>query len=216
MKDIFICIVLLGVVFLKNISTPPTEKSRERIMRIIRKKYPSYQIISLTPEYADWSSTIKTADDEHKATRATAVIKNEEEQRTLRFGLRFRIWRMTRDAPDGGRNVPDDVYFMEDNRAAAGKRIDIEESVRNSWVIPDEKGRAYKKSGSGDNWYYSYHYIKNIYRTQNGSIYVLNKDTFGWELTEKTYSELDYYGNYTKISKHTAEELISTRRKGTP
>jgi hypothetical protein len=57
-KNIFIFIVLLAVIFLRSISTPATRISRRRIMRIIRRKYPAYDIESLTTLYSDWSSTI--------------------------------------------------------------------------------------------------------------------------------------------------------------
>ena len=139
-------------------------------MRIIRRKYPAYDIESLTTLYSDWSSTIRETDKYNKATMAKAIISGNDETRTLHFKLRYRMWHITHDAPDGGRNVPDGEYYMEDNVAAVGKRIDINESVKHSWVIPDENGELYHKVGTDENWYYSYHYIRNIYKTGDGGV----------------------------------------------
>ena len=212
-KNIFIFIVLLAVIFLRSISTPATRISRRRIMRIIRRKFPAYVFESLTTLYSDWSSTIRETDKYNKATLARAVISSSEEKRTLHLKLRYRMWHITHDAPDGGRNVPDGEYYMEDNVAAVGKRIDINESVKHSWVIPDENGELYHKVGTDENWYYSYHYIRNIYKTGDGGVYMLNCKTFEWERTDLAYSYIDYYGNCTKIPREKAEELIAARKR---
>lgn len=204
-------IVLLAVVLTKNIFVSKTKTSKKRIIRIIKRKYPAYQIVSLRMQYADWSSTIKEAKDGHRATSAKAVIRNDEEQRTLHFSSSFRIWRTIHDAPDSGKNVPDGVYYMAEHYGAVGKKIDIDEYIKDLWIIPDKNGKSYHKS-DGENWYYSIHYITNLYRTENGSVYMLNPETFEWELTEKTYSEIDYYGNYTRISKTEAEQIIRKHR----
>ena len=45
--------------------------------------------------------------------------------------------------------------------------------------------------------------------TKNENVYELNKKTFQWELSELTYSSLDYLGNYERISKAEAEEFIN-------
>ena len=204
-------ILILTVILLKKIFIAKTEISRKSVTKLIRRKYPAYKTVSLRMQYADWSSTVREANDENRATSAEAIIRNDEEQRTLHFRSRFRIWRITHDTPDSGKNVPDDIYFMEDNWAEAGQKIDIDESIRQSWVIPDENGNLYHRSG-GENWYYSYHYIRNMYKTKNGMIYVLKRESFEWELTEKTYSEMDYYGNYTRISAKKAMELIQENK----
>ena len=205
-------ILFLTSILLKNVFTAKTETSRKRVTKMIRRKYPAYQIVNLRMQYADWSSTIKEANNSHRATSAKAVIENHEEQRTLHFRSHFRIWRITHDTPDSGRNVPDEAYFMEDNWAALGQKLDIDESIRQTWVLPDENGNLYHKSG-GDNWYYSYHYIRNIYKTKNGKIYVLNRISFEWELTDKSYSELDYYANYTQISSKEAKRIIQENKE---
>ena len=212
-KDIFTLIVLLAVLFLRNISTPATEISRLRIKRIIKRKHPEYDIDSLTTYYSDWSSTVRETDKYNKATMAKAVISGNDETRTLHFTLRYRMWHITHDAPDGGRNVPDGEYYMEDSWAAVGKRIDINESVRQAWVIPDKNGEPYHKIGTDENWYYSYHYIRNIYKTGDGGVYKLNCKTFEWEPTDLAYSYIDYYGNYSKIPEEKAVELIAARKK---
>ena len=198
-----------------NCLKPKTETSRKKVTRIIRRKYPSYEIIDLLMEYADWSSTICTADEEHRATSAVAVIRSDTEQRTLHLRRSVFRWKLTHDAPDSGPDVPEDAYFMEDDWGAVGKRIDMDAYIRRSWVIPDEDGSLYHKSG-GENWYYACHYIRNLYKTAGGRVYVLNRNTFAWELTDKLYSELDFYGNYTKITKEKAEALIRTCPKADP
>lgn len=207
-KMIFICLATLILLVVLNSFISTTEFSKKRINAIVKRKYPAYQIITLTPEYTDWSSTVCEADDAHKPECATVVIKNEEEQRTLHFDKSFIIWRITHDEPDYGENVPDEVYFIEEQWAHAGQRIDIDEVIKSVWIIPFENGEPYQKSG-GDDWYYSYHYIDNVYKTKNGSIYVLNKKSFEWEQTDLAYSYLDYFGNYKKITKDEAEKILS-------
>ena len=147
-------ILILTVILLKRLFTATTETSRKRVTRMIQRKYPGYQIVSLTMQYADWSSTIRKANEENRATSAEAVIRNHEEQRTLHFRSHLRIWRITHDTPDSGKNIPDEAYFMHDNWGAVGQKLDIDESIRQAWVIPDENGNLYHKS-SGKNWYYS-------------------------------------------------------------
>lgn len=205
----FLIIVILLALFNAFIST--TEFSKKRIKAIIKIKHPSYQIITLTPEYSDWSSTVCEADDYNNPEFATVVIKNEEEQRTIYLDKNFGIWTITNDEPDYGKNVPDDVYFIEKNCAHVGKRTDIEEEIKSVWIIPDENGEPYQKSG-GDDWYYSYHYIENMYKTKNGNIYILNKSSLEWERTDFKYSYMVYYANYQNISKDEAEKLISGYR----
>ncbi len=213
MKDIAVVIVLIVKTLIESILIPPTGASRRRLIRLIRRKYPSYKLVSLEMKRTDWSSSVREADDGHKATSAKAVISRGEEQRTLCFSLSFLIWKITHDAPDFGKNVPEDEYYMEDTVGAFGKRINVEESIRGMWVIPDEAGRLYHKSGSGENWYYSCHYIREFYRTQGGRVCILNKETFVWEPTDKPYSELDHYCNYTRVSRERAEQLISSYRQ---
>ena len=203
---------LLLVILALNCLKPKTGTSRKKVTRIIRRKYPSYEITDLIMEYADWSSTICTADEDHRATSAVAVIRSDTEQRTLHLHRSFFRWKLTHDAPDSGPNVPEDAYFMEDNWGAVGQRIDMDAYIRQLWVIPDENGALYHKSG-GENWYYACHYIRNLYKTAGGRVYVLNRKSPAWELTDKLYSELDFYGNYTAISKEEAEAFILARPK---
>ena len=210
-KIIFKCLAAVIVLLILNSVISTTEVSRKRITAIIKRKYPSYQIISLEPEYTDWSSTVCEADDHHNPETATVVIKNEEEQRTIHFDKHFGLWRISKNEPDYGKNVPDDVYFVETTSGNAGKNTDIEEYIKEIWIIPYENGELYKKVGEED-WYYSYRCILNMYRTENGSVYVLNKDSLEWETADLAYSYLDYYGNYSKISKDEAENIISTYR----
>lgn len=203
-RTMVILIVLVAVYFF--VST--TEFSRKRITAVIMRKHPTYEIVTLTPEYSDWSSTVCEADDDHNPEFAKVVIQNDEEQRTICLDKTFGIWVITSDEPDYGKNVPDDVYFVEERWANVGKAIDIEAYVRSVWVVPFENGELYRKYG-GDNWYYSYKYIENLYRTINGSVYVLNKESFEWEQSDLAYSYMVQYANYKKISKDEGEGIIS-------
>lgn len=105
-------------------------------------------------------------------------------------------------------DVLGDTYFIEKDAAYVGQMTDINACVRSPWVIPDEDGKLYSVSGDEDHWCYVYLYIHNLYKTHNGRVYALNKETFEWELTERLYSELEYYGNFEPISKEKAEEII--------
>ena len=210
-KVIFKCLAIVIVLLILNSLISTTKVSRKRISAVINRKYPSYQIVTLTPEYTDWSSSVREADDYHKPESATVVIKNKEEQRTIHFYKHFGIWRILKDAPDYGNNVPDDVYFMEASISHIGKKSNIDEEIKGLWIIPNENGELYQKEG-GEDWYYSYRLIHQIYKTENGSVYMLNKENFEWEPTDLAYSYLDYYGNYTRISKDEAENIISTYR----
>lgn len=214
-KDIFVLIVLLLVFFFRGLRMS-TKTSKKKVLRILRRKYPDYEIDELIMTYADWSSTIKAADEDDKdikASGAEAVIRNNIEQRTLHFSKTFGIWRITNDVPDTGPNVPEGAYFVTKSYGAVGPAIDIDEYIKGCWIIPDKNGDAYHKVGSDDIWHYSIHYVSSIYKVENGKVYELNKDTFIWELTERTYSEMDYYGNYDPITKEEAEEIIRTYKK---
>ena len=210
----FFYAVLMVLLIIMQLLGPKTKKSRKRVIRKIRRKYPDYEIAEVIMQYSDWSSTIRTANEDHKATSAEVVIKNGDRQRTIHLERRFYwMWRIESDAPDHGPDVPEDAYFVEKSVDSVGRRIDIEACVRSAWVIPDENGELYHISGNDDNWCYVYTCVRNLYKTQGGQVYVLNKKTFEWELTELLYSELDYYGNYDPISKEDAEQIIREHQK---
>lgn len=185
------------------------EQARKKITARLKRKYPSCQIVSLIPEYTDWSSTVREADDSHRATSASAVIRNGEEQRTILLNKCFCFWRIRHDLPDFGPNVPEGLYFISDQYGTVGKRINITAYIRNMWIIPDETGAPYKITG-GD---YFIHYISNIYKTEGGRLLRLNPQTFCWEEAGKPYSELILYGTCTKASRAEIEEIIETNRR---
>ena len=58
-------------------------KDKNRIENIINKKYSSYIIKNLELNYVDWSSTVTSADENHKATEAKVILQNESEQITI-------------------------------------------------------------------------------------------------------------------------------------
>ena len=62
-------------------------------------------------------------------------------------------------------------------------------------------GKYYTKEGTGENWYYSFKYCKNLYKTEDGKIYIFNKQKINWEVSDETYSNLMYYSNYKKIDR---------------
>ena len=210
-RKIYICIIVLVCLLVLNCFASTLTMTKKRLNAIIKFNYPSYDIISLVPEYTDWFPSVRPADEDHRATSATAVVRNDKEQRTIHFEKVFGIWIRENDKPDYGHNVPDDEYFLEAGSADIGKKSDIDEEIKGLWIIPYEDGTLYKKS-YGEDWYYYYRYVKNMYRTGNGNVYVLNKDTFEWEPTDIGYSELDYFGNYERITKDKAEDMIDSYR----
>ena len=198
--------LIIGFYFIMSLGS-----DKDRITKIINKKYASYEIKEIKLEYVDWSSTISDAEqDNHKATQATVIIANEDEQMTIKFKKRFNMWLITNSYYDYGENLANDIYYVEIDYSYVGKSVDFDEYIESYdvWVIPDKEGRLYKKSGSGDGWYYSYMYYKDIYKTQDGFVYVFNKRSSSWEKSDKNYSDLQHYGNYTKIDKEEAIEIL--------
>lgn len=208
MKRALLIILLLPFIILIKLISPNRAASRRKIERVIKRKYPEYKINDIKMQYTDWSSSVKEAGACRKATLAVAEIANDEEQRTLHFELLFGIWRITHDAPDSGRNVPEDEYFSEVKAQTIDIGSDIDRIIENVWIIPEKNGDLYCKI-DGKYQCYSYRYLENMYMTKNENVYELNKKTFQWELSELTYSSLDYLGNYERISKAEAEEFIN-------
>ena len=192
---------------------PKTDKSRRKVLKKLHRKYPDYHVADLDMRYTDWSSTVRTADEDHKATSAAAVIEKDDRQRTIHLQRGFLgIWRIEKDSPDKGPDVPDDVYFVEKSSVTAKNKAGIEKCVSRDWVMPDEDGNLYHMAGKGNLRCYVCMYITNFYKTQNGRVYVLNKETFEWEPSQLLYSYLDYYGNFDPISKEKAEKIIKDRK----
>ena len=133
------CVITAAGLIGLNRMTGTTEMCRKRVTVMIRRKHPSYQITDLLLLFSDWSSTVRPVYGDHRPTSATATINNGHEQRTLHLSKSFGIWRITHDAPDSGENVPDGEYFMEDEYAAVGKRIDINSCVSNAWSCRREQ-----------------------------------------------------------------------------
>ena len=207
---ILIIMVAIRIFMPANISNYIDSKI---ITTIIKIKYPKYDINSLKLHYVDWSSSVRTIDEHHKyhkATEATAIIINNDEQRTIRFEKFLIIWYISFNKPDYGQNVPDDIYLLETGGHAIGQAVDIEKYISESkeWIVTDENGNKYKKSGNDNSWYYIVNTYKEIYKTKNGKIYIFNKDVSNWELSSKSYSELTYFSNYKIIDKTKAIEIL--------
>ena len=49
---------------------------------------------------------------------------------------------------------------------------------------------------------------ENIYKTMDGYVYVFNKEISDWEKSEESYADMEYYGNYDRIEKSYAAELL--------
>lgn len=209
-KTITISVVILLIIIVSILISSNTSlsKDREAVIKIINKKYYSYEVKDLQLEYVDWSSTVRSADGYHNATSATAIIENEEEQITLHFKKTFNIWHISSSYPNYGPNIPNEVYFVNMGYQNIGRAIDIDKYIKGCWVIPDENGNLYTKQGDATDWYYSFKECKNIYKTKDGSVYVFNKEISDWEESTVTYADLCYYGNYESVTKEYAIEII--------
>lgn len=206
---ISLLIIIASILIFPNFLKTSLSQDRESVTNIINKEYSSYEIKDLQLEYVDFYSTIRTADENHSATRATAIIENEEEQITLHFKKNyFNIWSISSSEPNYGSNVSDEVYFVYMYYHSVGKKVDIDEHIKNYWVVPDEDGNLYNKLGSDENWYYSFKECKEIYKTKDGYVYVFNKEISDWEKSTETYADLCYYGNYEQVTKEYAIEII--------
>lgn len=186
----------------------PLSTYEDKVTKIINKEYADYEIESLELEYVDWSSTITNAEEGDIPTKATVVIKNDVEERVLHFEKEFFMWKITSSEPISGVNVPNGIYYIEENYCNAGKLVDIEECIKNSWILPNHEGKTYSKVGEGEDWYYSYKVCENIYKTMDGYVYVFNRDIEDWERAEESYADMEYYSNYERIKKDYAMELI--------
>jgi len=212
------CFVLLFFIVLFSValvrfSANSLAESYEAIEGVIKKEYKGYEINGINLSYVDFYSTVTEADENHPATRATAVVKNGEEAITVRFEKVFNLfgspWVIVSSIPEYGPNVQNDVYFIEMDYRSVGKAVDIEEyiSADGRWVIPDEDGNLYTKHGEPD-WYYSVGLCRNIYKTKDGDVYVFDKDISDWKKADKRYSDLVYLGNYREITKEYALSII--------
>lgn len=204
---LFTIIILILVLILISSNTSLSEE-REAIINIINKEYYSYEIKDIQLEYIDFYSTVRSADEYHNATSATAIIENEEEQIILHFKKTFNIWSIKSSYPNYGSNIPNEVYFVNMEYNNIGKAVDIDEYIKGCWVIPDENGNLYTKVGDTTNWYYSFRECKNIYKTKDGYVYVFDKGNSDWERSTVTYADLCYYSNYENVTKEYAIEII--------
>lgn len=199
---------LMFITYLDVASEIPLQVNRDKIINIIDRKYDSYEIESLELEYVDWSSTVSTAEEGDIPTRATVVIKNEEEERELHFEKNIFGWRITDSNPLFGKNVPNGIYYIDVDYANVGKLVDIEEEMKNCWVIPDKDGTLYTKVGDDEDWYYSFKVYEDIYKTMDGYVYVFNRENVEWEKSEETYADMEYYSNYDRIEKSEAVDIL--------
>lgn len=216
--NVFIVLPLLGLFALMLIFDPymfqkpcSLEKDKQNVAQVVKKEYPSYEVKNVHLTYTDFFSTVVEADKDHVATSATATAENDTERITIHLMkdsfILFSVWRIESANPDYGPNIPDDIYYIEMNYRSVGKAVDIDEHIKKLWVIPYEDGSLYKKAGVSD-WYYSVKVCDNIYKTSGGKVYVFNKQDSDWEESDETYSGLNYYGNYQKISKEEALDII--------
>lgn len=182
-------------------------KDKETIIKIINKQYPLYEIKDLKLNYIDWSSTVTNADENHKATKAIVIIENENEEITVYLEKRWFKWMILSDQPNYGPTVPNDLYFVEITYQSVGKSVDIDKHIKKYWVIQENK-ENYRKVGNDEEWYYSFKYCKNIYKTKDGIVYVFNKEESNWKVATETYSDLCHYGNYKKVDMKYAMGII--------
>ena len=200
-------VILMFIAYYEISSKIPLQVHRDKIIGIINKKYDSYEIESLELEYVDWSSTVREAEDGDIPTRATVFIKNDEEERMLYFETDFLVWKMKSSEPLYGKNVPNGIYYIDIDWHNVGKLVDIEECIKNNWVMPYD-GELYSKVGDDENWYYSYQVCENIYKTMDGYVYIFDKENSNWARAEETYADMEFYGNYDRIDKSYAQELL--------
>ncbi len=217
-KIVIITAIILGLIIVFAVAKITVESvgisipsSRVAVERIIKRAYPDYEIVNLDLQYVDFYSTIRKADEFNNATMAEAVVRNNEEQRTLKFKkILLFFWIKTGDVPDYGSNVPKD-FFVEENYMAIGSAVNIEEHIEKNkiWVIPNKDGSIYTISGDDISWYYSVHYYKNIYKCENGKVYSYNKYKSEWEESTKTYSDLNYYANFRRVDEKTITDIVN-------
>ncbi len=211
-----IAAIAILVVFIKNSIEPASVtliKDEEKIKEMINQKYPDYSISELELNYVDWSSTVREANGDHKATEAMAIIENENEERTIHLRKKFNNWNIESDEPNYGPSVPDEQYFIEIIYEHVGKSINIDEQIKKYWIIPDDDGNPYIKEGKGEDWYYTFKYCRNIYKTDGGKVYVFNKEKSDWEICDVTYSDLRYLSNYDDVDPKYGMELIKNYSK---
>jgi len=205
----FISIILAIVAALFGVHTAAIGKVLVKI--IVKLKHPSYRITNVKMQKVDFFSTVKEVTGAEIATCAVVVIENKTDRRTLHLEKFLWFWLVKNDAPDFGPDVPEDEYYIEISGENRGKLANIDAIIEREWILPAKDGSLYKKIGDED-WYYTFLKVQAIYRTLGGRVYALNKQNFAWEQTEIPYSELDYLGNYDKISKEEAEKLINERK----
>lgn len=206
LKKIIIIVIIL-VLFVPPSVTLIIDKYS--IRGYFKSHYPSYKINDIELSYYSWFwSGYYNADDYHKATNAKVIIQNEREQRTVLFKKFLLIWLLDRDVPDYGPDIPDGFYFVEIKSQVIRYGVDIEEHIkdRKYWIVPDKGGNNYTISKSSN--YYSIRYCDNIYKTKDGKVYIFDKEKSNWKVSEKPYSDLVYYGNYQKVKKKYAMEII--------
>ena len=91
-KIAIITAIILGLIIVFAIAAKTIESvgisitsHEDTIKRMINRKYPNYEISDLKLQYVDFYSTVREADQFNRPTSAEAVIKSEDEQRTLEF-----------------------------------------------------------------------------------------------------------------------------------
>ncbi len=208
---VFIIATVMAISVVKFLNVT-LEQDKVAIKDVINSEYTSYEIKNIELLYADWSSTIREADKDHKSTLANASVMNGDDQMTIQFRKQFALfgpkWVIEGAFVDYGPNMPDGMYYVEIESHSVGKATDIEEWIKGRWVIPFDDGDLYKKSGETE-WSYSVMICAGIYMTKNGRVYSFNKNSLDWEETDMPYSVLVIYNNYEEVAKGYAMELIA-------
>ena len=207
---ILLFIVSIGVALYIPESSLSLDEHRALVKELINQNYPDYNISSIELQYTDWSSTIRTADENHTPKKALVLIEKEDNQIDVYCEMHMNKWYISESIPKSGSLVPNDVYFAEFRIENIGKAANMDELIkeRKYWIITGETGKGYTKINSGSDWYYSLKHCENLYKTVDGKVYQFNKDTNDWEISDIPYSNLVHYANYTEITKDYALEIL--------
>ena len=201
-------ILLIAIVVLYILSDKSLSKDRARVEKVINSKYSSYKIKDIKLEYVDWSATIKEADENNRATMSTVIVENEQEQETIHLERTFNIWYIKSAYPNYGPNVPNGEYFAKVEYTKVGIETNIDEYIKDYWVVKNSNGDLYTKEEYDKIKYYSFKEYKKIYKTKNGKVYETDKERLKWEESTVTYNDLCYYDSYNYLKKEEAKEIL--------
>lgn len=182
-------VVILVIIIVAAIVVPITFSyiKNSKIEQVVYKQYSGYEIVKTEYYYSDWSSTLREADNDHESTFAYVSVRNEEEKVEIQLHKNaLGIWSIIDAKPAQG----SDGYYAEISYCNVGNRIDIDEQIKNLWIIPDENGEPYSITG-GEVWYYSYKECRKIYRIENNTIYLYNRETSKWDVINESFEDIN-------------------------